>query len=203
MNSYVLVQPKLKDINNLVKKITQSKGEIINVEPKKNEYSIDDIRTIKKEVYLSYPYSKIYLLKNFENSSLPAQNAFLKVLEEPPKNVFFFITVKSAHKLLPTILSRVKVIRFNNDKRSFLLEKDIKEFLSKWPILKSKDEAVEYLLNFLHLLKNCLPNENNKKFLILKEILKIKYLIEENNLNYQLAVDHVLILFKKKFKINL
>ena len=52
---------------------------------------------------------KIYLLLNAQSMSAQAQNALLKVLEEPPAYAFFLLACDSKTKLLPTILSRVAV----------------------------------------------------------------------------------------------
>lgn len=40
-----------------------------------------------------------------------AQNAFLKVFEEPPPDTHFFLLVKTADFLIPTLRSRVEVLR--------------------------------------------------------------------------------------------
>jgi len=48
----------------------------------------------------------VYLLENGDLMLKPAQNAFLKLFEEPPANVTFIITCTSALKMLETIRSR-------------------------------------------------------------------------------------------------
>lgn len=57
--------------------------------------------------------SKVFLLENFDNATEEAQNKLLKVLEEPPKNVYFLIFSKSEDRVLPTIKSRCKKIKIN------------------------------------------------------------------------------------------
>lgn len=52
---------------------------------------------------------KVYRLLGVQNMAEPAQNALLKVLEEPPENVLFLLTATSAAALLPTIRSRVQI----------------------------------------------------------------------------------------------
>jgi DNA polymerase III delta prime subunit len=44
-----------------------------------------------------------------------AQHALLKILEEPPAHVQFFIVVPRADALLPTVLSRVQINRSTAD----------------------------------------------------------------------------------------
>lgn len=51
--------------------------------------------------------SKVYVLKDVDDKLPPiSQNAFLKTLEEPPKNVVFIMTCKDGSKMLETVLSR-------------------------------------------------------------------------------------------------
>ena len=49
---------------------------------------------------------KIFIIQNIENSIESAQNKLLKVLEEPPRNVYFILTSSSETLVLPTIKSR-------------------------------------------------------------------------------------------------
>jgi len=46
-----------------------------------------------------------------EKATPPAQNALLKLLEEPPSSVYLFLASPSSARLLPTIVSRCKIIR--------------------------------------------------------------------------------------------
>lgn len=54
---------------------------------------------------------RIYILVNAHLMSVQAQNAILKVLEEPPAYVRFILTVENKSALLPTVLSRSVVFR--------------------------------------------------------------------------------------------
>ncbi len=64
------------------------------------------------------------IIRSIERMSTEAANAFLKVLEEPPPRVRFLLTAESEHGVLPTILSRTRVMRFSpvktEDLRSIL-----------------------------------------------------------------------------------
>ncbi|MDE2038032.1 MAG: hypothetical protein KGI69_02305 [Patescibacteria group bacterium] len=52
---------------------------------------------------------KIFVL-TMDGITLEAQNALLKLLEEPPERAHFFLIVPSAHLLLPTVLSRLSLM---------------------------------------------------------------------------------------------
>lgn len=72
---------------------------------------IIDVETIRGVIdYLELTAStqnfKIVVINDAHLMNVPASNAFLKVLEEPPNNSFIFLITPHAHDLLPTIRSR-------------------------------------------------------------------------------------------------
>jgi DNA polymerase III gamma/tau subunit len=198
MKSFLLIKAGKKELTEFLQSNFPIKDKIIfYLKPSKIEYSIEDIRFIKKDVFYQQSSIIIYILENFDQSSLEAQNALLKLLEEPPEKVFFILTAESQYHLLPTIISRTKIIFYSNEiKRE---KKDFIQNISQWPSFSSKEEALEYLKNLLLFLKNNISKktDNNNSVNILQETIKISHLIKNNNLNYQLAIDHLLILIKK------
>lgn len=73
---------------------------------------IDQIRTLRGRLVLR-PFNSTYkmaLLLDFEKSTEEAQNAFLKTLEEPPRNTIIVLTSPNMDLLLPTIVSRCQII---------------------------------------------------------------------------------------------
>jgi len=55
---------------------------------------------------------KVFIIKNIENMTLEAANAFLKTLEEPPANSLLLLTTSVPEKNLDTIKSRCHAIHF-------------------------------------------------------------------------------------------
>ncbi|MCP4425957.1 MAG: DNA polymerase III subunit delta' [Chloroflexi bacterium] len=53
---------------------------------------------------------KVAILSRFDTATIGASNAFLKTLEEPPRNVALLLTATDADTLLPTISSRCRTI---------------------------------------------------------------------------------------------
>lgn len=49
---------------------------------------------------------KIYIFRDCQNMNTFAQNAMLKLIEEPPEYAFFIFTAESKNEFLPTIISR-------------------------------------------------------------------------------------------------
>lgn len=57
--------------------------------------------------------NRAVLIDNAQNINLNAQNALLKILEEPPKNLFTVLITNDFTSLIPTIRSRVTNINFD------------------------------------------------------------------------------------------
>jgi uncharacterized protein (DUF1778 family) len=77
---------------------------------------IDVIRTIQSFVSLrslTKNTRRVVLITHADTLTTEAQNALLKILEEPPEGVSFILTVHSVDALLPTVLSRAEVINLH------------------------------------------------------------------------------------------
>ena len=53
---------------------------------------------------------RVLILSEAQNMTEQAQNALLKILEEPPRHVIFLLTCENRAQLLPTIQSRVMTV---------------------------------------------------------------------------------------------
>ena len=73
---------------------------------------IDQIRELQHAAALGPLESsyKVFVLREIERANLPAANALLKTLEEPPSQVVLLLTSARPHALLPTIISRCQVL---------------------------------------------------------------------------------------------
>lgn len=67
---------------------------------------IDIMRKLYDDSRTKTANIKLILIDYAERMTIQAQNAFLKLLEEPGSNTYFVLISHSASKLLPTILSR-------------------------------------------------------------------------------------------------
>lgn len=75
-------------------------------------FHVDVVRDVKENVYVQPNEAdyKVYILGNCQCMNESAQNALLKVLEEPPKYAMFILTTTTKSALLETVLSRSVVI---------------------------------------------------------------------------------------------
>lgn len=73
---------------------------------------IEQIRQLQQDLSLSTYEAryKIALLKRIDTANLNAANAFLKTLEEPPGHVILLLTANDPDRVLPTIVSRCRVL---------------------------------------------------------------------------------------------
>lgn len=81
----------------------------------KREISVEQIRQMSLDAFVrpNEAERKIYIIREADTMNLSAQNAALKLLEEPPKGVVFLLCVSNAGKLLPTVRSRCVELALN------------------------------------------------------------------------------------------
>lgn len=74
----------------------------------KREISVDQIRQLSADACImpNEAPRKVYIIREAETMNLPAQNAALKLLEEPPLGALFLLCTTNASQLLPTVRSR-------------------------------------------------------------------------------------------------
>lgn len=72
----------------------------------RDEFKIEDAKEVTKEAYIATEEPKVLAMFALRYN-IYAQNALLKILEEPPKNVIFILVAKAKSVFLPTILSRL------------------------------------------------------------------------------------------------
>lgn len=81
-------------------------------EGKSETIGVKTIAPIKEHIYIKPNDAayKIFIIYNAERMNRFAQNALLKMIEEPPEDTFFIFTCQNAQALLPTVRSRVSMI---------------------------------------------------------------------------------------------
>jgi len=140
----------------------------LSSEVKKKEIKIEDVRNVLKFLHkTSYSSNvKYILIDSADKLNLNSSNALLKILEEPPKNVFFFIINDSNKKILPTIKSRAHEFKFHltlNEKEE-VFSKIIKHYNIDVDVKKTINnfyfETPGTLLKYSLILTNCDINFN-------------------------------------------
>lgn len=199
--------------------------DIINIYPavneksvlKKSSLSIEQIRQLQLQV-VSKPLKlevQIVIVWQAQFLTIPAQNAFLKLLEEPHAQTYIFLECQNYQSLLPTIQSRCQIITGNN-LRKIEIENpqiDLKSLYqasigqrmqmisSQCP---SQVEAILWLETLILICKSKL-NLSSKRGLkslsiLLENCQTIYNDISKSNVNYKLALDILAIWWDRKIK---
>jgi len=175
---------------------------------------IEDVRSIQKATLLKPFRGKIkaVIINTYTNITLEAQNALLKILEEPPANTIMIITTTKKELILPTIVSRCKVIILQ-EKEIKLTEVDLSELENTLNILlndkagaklkiaqdiaKDKENVDLWFGKMSVFVKNKLTQDcKNLKYLnILKELQETYKVIESTNVNQRVTLENFFLSF--------
>ena len=74
--------------------------------------SVGDVRNLIRETTMAPADGNrmVFILDDAQDMQTPAQNALLKIFEEPPEGVYLFLLTESRKALLPTVRSRGQFI---------------------------------------------------------------------------------------------
>lgn len=101
----------------------------------KSVIGVDQIREVVRDsvVLPNEADGKVYVVEEAELMNIPAQNAALKLLEEPPAGVMLVLLARSAESLLPTVRSRCAELTLapEGEKTADETEKLVGEFLGQ------------------------------------------------------------------------
>ena len=99
--------------------------------PKRTEVLIEQVRDFIERLGVrpTRGSRRVAIIDDAETLNIPAQNALLKTLEEPPAHTVIFLVTRSERALLDTIRSRTRPIRFGpltaSDVESVLIARGI------------------------------------------------------------------------------
>lgn len=104
-------------VNNVISNIYQGTNltphyDLMVVRPEGSEIKIDQIRSVIDFLKTKSQKGKVVIIEKAENMNTESSNALLKTLEEPPEKSLIILTTSNQSRLLPTIVSRVKKVKF-------------------------------------------------------------------------------------------
>jgi len=107
-NLIILESDKETDLENFT-----AKKEEVKAKNKKTEIKVEDIRELKRKLFLSSEGGKkVAIIRGAEKLNKSSQNALLKILEEPNAGLTIILVTDDEKKLFPTIISRCQKIHF-------------------------------------------------------------------------------------------
>ena len=196
-------------IQNLIKEHSIALYNQFYIRPEKKEISIEQIRELKKQLihHRTEPY--LFVLYSFDNASAEAQNAMLKTLEERSQQHMFLLLASQSDKLLPTIRSRSR-IEVLDSKTAPVVDPKVTDLVESITTAKNPDflantmvsgikaeQAPELIDAIILVLRTKLEHDSIKASSSIKEAMKLKSLLQNNNLNAQLCIDNLLLQIHK------
>ena len=156
-------------------------GDLIIIDGKKGYIHKEDVQRINEEfskTSLEKNGKKIYIINLVENMMADSVNALLKFLEEPSEDTYAFLTTENEFRVLPTILSRTEIVKFNLLDKKDLIEESIK--IGVDPL------DAELLSNFYNDSSTIKEEAKNEDYQSIKnDVLSLfEYLDDKNRLKY-------------------
>ncbi len=98
--------------------------DIVTVIPEKSSITVDQIRSVRNDAYIlpNQSEKRVFIIPDANLMNEQAQNALLKVFEEPPRRVVFILTCEYSGQLLSTVVSRAAVFKLSPPDRSAACE---------------------------------------------------------------------------------
>ncbi len=150
--------------------------DVIEIDAASNN-GVEEIRNLKdKTNYLLNSKYKIFLIDEVHMLSKSAFNAFLKLLEEPPKNVIFILLTTEINKIPDTILSRTVILELKIPSNEIIIKTLSKILIAEK--INFEDEALKFIAEFVNssirdsisLLEKLIIETNNE--ILLNNVLK-------------------------------
>lgn len=127
MNSFILIahnpDKQVSYLKQFINEHAISPFDQININ-EEGSIGIEIVRKIQGSLFVK-PYksnAKLITIFHAENLTTEAQNALLKILEEPPTYVFFFLCATTDEVFLPTIRSRCKLLILTEEEKTVTKE---------------------------------------------------------------------------------
>jgi len=120
-------------ISNYTNKLTIAPVDITyvqrNKEEKRKSLGVEDIKLMQKKLFLKpiQSLTKAIVIEEAQLLTTEAQNALLKILEEPPAHTIILLSSESQETLLPTILSRCQIVELQKEATKFS-EKETEDY---------------------------------------------------------------------------
>ncbi len=91
--------------------------DLMIVSPVKAGIGVDEIRALLARLAITAYEggNRVAIIENADKMTAQAQNALLKALEEPSPGIIFFLLATDSSQILPTVISRVRLMRMMPD----------------------------------------------------------------------------------------
>lgn len=163
-------------------------------------FTIDDARHVREAQTMkaigTFPY-KIFLIET-ETITIEAQNALLKIFEEPTANTHFFLVIPTRWLLLPTVISRLYVIggeplseaRSDISPSDFLAATITERLNLVTALIEKKDKTaafvfIDSLIQYVHYISS------QEKYSILSELIYARRYLNDRAASLKIILEHL------------
>lgn len=145
--------------------------------------------------------TRLVVLCNLETASIPAQNALLKTLEEPPEYLNVILVTNSLNKILPTIQSRCQVVQLEAETADLSQLQPLIKQLEQGSVsnkielaekYKDREEGIALVDQLIHYYSQSATGDQRLRNL--NQLLKAKDYLQHNT-NPQLTMENLFLHF--------
>jgi len=107
IQSHIIISSNIEgEISKLQERLHSNRVVVVH----EDKFLLEHAKAVVAESYISESATKYIILAALEFHTV-AQNSLLKVLEEPPRNIEFIVISPTKSNLLPTIRSRLPIVK--------------------------------------------------------------------------------------------
>lgn len=209
--SYLIVGDNNEQQKKEVKSIYLKEGielkrnnpDILIIKPEKS-IGIENIREIKKFLLKKSWHEKgkkLVLVFEAHTLTTDAQNAFLKTLEEPPKDSVIILIANNKNAFLPTIVSRCRLIKLKRgqQKEREKIRKVWQEVANSPPEKRlllsekiAKEDSSDWLKDLITYLQKSLLKDGDKKTIVNQiKLINQGLQMSNHNVNFQKVLEWI------------
>ncbi len=177
----------LLDIDSLIGDFTKQSMRVERILYQLDKLLLEDAENIfSRHVHKVGENQMQFVILSFNSTNFQTQNSILKILEEPPRGVHFFLIVQNKKILLPTILSRAQIFEYTKE---IEISKETKDFIKasyakRLEITKKlvddlKNEKItkQSIIDFIEEIEKYVHGKKNIE--LLKKVIQVKEYAKE------------------------
>lgn len=169
MQSYLLSGGSATSRREYLHNLVTPQIELIPITAEKSSITIKQIQALAPVLSIKARLPRLVWIEEADRMTKPAQNALLKMLEEPPAGTSFYLTCFAPSALLPTVVSRTSLISLNQDQDAIdpTVLTELKNYMALTPgdrlstiIKRDRSETIAWITSIEQALKSKMKDPN-------------------------------------------
>lgn len=192
-------EQSLLDIDTLISTCSKSVSKIERLVYEFDKFLIKDAEHIfSKHIHKVGEDEMQFIVIAFNTTNIETQNSILKILEEPPRGVYFFLLIPNKKIILPTVLSRAQIFEYEKDVE---ISKETKKFIDAsyatrlefvkklLDEVKAEKKTKQDVLEFIEEIEKYVHQKKN--ITLLKKILEIKDYLKDQGASIKQLLEYL------------